>query len=77
MTDRAHDDDLLQLPGRERARLAAKLLKSLEEEPVPVAEAAWVVEIERRAREVLAGDVELEDWDDVKARLLARAQRPE
>lgn len=34
----------------------------------------WTTEIERRAREVLAGEAELEDWEDVRARMRARLQ---
>ena len=49
-------DQLLSLPSVDRARLAQLLLASLEERD-PGAEAAWNVEIDRRATELDAGQV--------------------
>lgn len=47
----------LELPGKQRARLVAEILASLEP-AVPEsnrADAVWIAEIERRARAALAG----------------------
>jgi putative addiction module component (TIGR02574 family) len=73
-------DDLLtaalDLPIRERARLARELLRSLDVGDDPVAAEAWTDELRRRLEEVKGAAVELEDWNDVRARLAAhRAQR--
>ena len=59
----------LKLPDRERARLAAEILASLDGAPDADAEAAWAVEVERRAAEVESGAAKLEPWDDVLARV--------
>jgi putative addiction module component (TIGR02574 family) len=45
----------LSLPVKERAELAGRLLKSLDELPEAEWEAAWVAESERRLKEVRAG----------------------
>jgi hypothetical protein len=41
------EDDALKLPARSRARLAERLIMSLEETEDPPAEREWLVEIER------------------------------
>jgi putative addiction module component (TIGR02574 family) len=78
MSDRAQEllREALTLSPNERADFAAELLASLDEtteNPADV-QAAWAVEIERRARRVLAGESAGESWQDVRdriARLLA------
>jgi hypothetical protein len=64
--------EALGLSDVERADLAAELLFSLEipidEDPWDV-RSLWGVEIEQRARRVIAGDVEGEDWPVVRQRL--------
>jgi putative addiction module component (TIGR02574 family) len=47
----------LKLPPRDRARLAERLLLSLDEEIDPDAEALWVREAERRLDELRSGKV--------------------
>jgi Putative addiction module component len=71
-----HPDDLrreaLALPESERADLAAELLVSLEaptDEDMSVIRSSWAVEIERRARRVLAGEAASQDWTTVRQRL--------
>ena len=62
--------EALSLPADERADVAAQLLASLddtEDDPADV-EATWAVEIERRARRVLAGQSEGIPWEDVRKR---------
>lgn len=56
----------------DRATLAGLLLESIEVEPDPDVEAAWAEEVERRLRQIDAGEVELVPWEDVKERLLGR-----
>ena len=58
----------LRLPESDRAKLANQLLESLDS-PEPKADEAWRVEVERRAREVLDGKVDLLDYDEVMAEL--------
>ena len=69
-------DDLrraaLALSADERAGLAAELLVSLEaptDEDPSVILSLWGAEIERRARRVIAGDAESQDWHVVRQRL--------
>lgn len=59
------------LSESDRAMLAGAMLESLEPKPTPEVKAAWSREIERRTREVDEGTVELIDWEDVRAELLA------
>lgn len=59
----------MQMTRSSRARLAEMLLVSLEEEDE--FEAAWGAEIERRVREIDAGEVELIPGEQVRAELRA------
>jgi putative addiction module component (TIGR02574 family) len=49
------EDDALRLPVRSRARLAERLIVSLEETEEPQAKREWLVEIERRSVELKSG----------------------
>ena len=60
----------LGLPEDERAKLANQLLDSLGM-PDEGASEAWRLEIERRARDVIEGKVELLDYDEVMAEMRA------
>jgi putative addiction module component (TIGR02574 family) len=51
------EDDALKLPARSRARLAERLIMSLEETAEPQAEREWLVEIERRSVKLKSGKV--------------------
>ena len=51
------EHEALKLPARARARLAHRLIKSLEGPPDPEAERLWVIEAERRASEMASGKV--------------------
>ncbi len=64
--------ELLKLPAQERARLATELVQSLDESEDPDAAAAWLEELDRRAREVVSGTAELEDWTKVRRRIELR-----
>jgi putative addiction module component (TIGR02574 family) len=69
-------DDLLPaalaLSMSERARLARELIESLDEETDEDATELWAREIERRVAEIRSGSVELEDWEEVRARIRRR-----
>lgn len=73
MTERAQDllREALALSPQERADVATELLASLDdsadEDPEAV-EAAWAMEIERRAHRVLSGDSSGEPWQTVRER---------
>jgi hypothetical protein len=63
--------EALGLPDAERADLAAELLISLEapDEDPTLVKSLWGAEIERRARQVIAGDAQSQDWSIVRERL--------
>jgi putative addiction module component (TIGR02574 family) len=63
----------LNLPEDERAALARDLIASLDGGSAdPGADAAWLTEIDRRAREVAEGNVTLADAADVHAEVASR-----
>ncbi len=66
--------EALHLPALDRAKLAHKLLLSLEEMSDPEIEEAWLNEAERRAAEIGQGLVQLIPAEEVsrKARALLR-----
>ena len=74
MTREAADlfEDALQLPESDRAELAGRLLESLDGVPDEGVEAAWAEEIERRIRQIDAGEVKTIPWQEVRAKLYAR-----
>jgi putative addiction module component (TIGR02574 family) len=52
------EEEALRLPVRSRARLAERLLASLDELPAdPAAGKLWLAEAERRAKELASGQV--------------------
>jgi putative addiction module component (TIGR02574 family) len=69
--------EALTLPIEERADVAAELLASLDDAETDLAnvEAEWAVEIERRARRVLAGESPGIPWDDVRRRAEANLRK--
>lgn len=60
----------LQLPTSDRAKLAERLLITLEEDDEILA--SWVAEAERRADAFDRGEMEVIDFDESIARLKAR-----
>ena len=58
----------MALPESDRADIAAELLASLPhpEGGLEIDSEEWLREIERRARSVVSGETELEDWDTVE-----------
>jgi len=71
VTRESHEviDAALRLSTKERAEVIAKLIASLDGERDEDVEAAWAAEIERRARGVLAGEGEFEDWKKIREQL--------
>jgi len=68
------EDDALKLSNEDRARLAVRLLASLEEEvesPEEI-EKVWLAEVERRFQELRDGVVQGVPGTDVFARLRAK-----
>jgi putative addiction module component (TIGR02574 family) len=61
-----------ELPEAERAELAGLLLESIEEEADQDIEVAWAEEVERRLRQLDAGEVKTIPWEEVRAKLHAR-----
>lgn len=68
-------EDALRLEPNDRAQLAAQLLASLDEGEEQV-EAAWAVEIQRRAAEARENPDDDEDWrvvlDEIQREVLSR-----
>jgi hypothetical protein len=67
-------DDALALDDDDRARLAARLVESLDGDVDEDAASAWVVEIERRLRRIETGEATLLPMDEAVARLQRAAR---
>ena len=70
MADSARDLEslALQLPSKDRARLAERLISSLDSQVDPEAEALWLEEAERRLAELDAGETQAIPADEVFAK---------
>jgi hypothetical protein len=68
--------DALGLTDDERADVALELVASLDGPRDSDAEGAWVVEIERRARRVLAEPGGGEEWSVVRAAIESKLRQP-
>jgi Putative addiction module component len=68
--------EALDLTDEERADVALELVASLDGPRDPNADDAWVVEIERRARGVLADADGGQEWSVVRAELESKLRRP-
>ena len=68
--------EALSLSDEERADVALELVASLDGPRDADAEDAWVVEIERRARRVLADPEGGEDWATARADIESKLRRP-
>jgi len=62
-------EQALDLPESDRAKIATRLLESLDPKAQADVDAAWAAEIERRCAAVDAGELETHDWNDVRARI--------
>ena len=67
--------EALRLTPRQRARLAAELLASIEGEPDEGADAAWGAEIERRAKLAVTGKSSGTEWSIVQTRIQKSTRR--
>ncbi len=67
--------EALELPDAERAELAAELMASFDGPSDPDVDAAWAVEIERRADKVLSGESQGVPWDEVRERVERELRR--
>ena len=65
-------DDALILPPEQRLALAFRLLKSVESEDDPGAEAAWDSELARRLERIESGNDPGRPADDVLAEIRAK-----
>jgi putative addiction module component (TIGR02574 family) len=67
--------DALELPVKERAAMAHRLIRSLDGPPDRDSEEAWKKEIDRRLKRYRAGESKMVSWEEVKDQLrkLARA----
>lgn len=70
MTTDQIEQELLKLPASDRARLAERLIASLDEDTE--IEAAWVAEIRRRDAELKTGTVESIPLEDALASIRER-----
>ncbi|MBS0557364.1 MAG: addiction module protein [Proteobacteria bacterium] len=72
MKSNALEKEALELPVAKRAKLAQRLLASLEELSEGEAEKLWLDEASRRAREIDAGRVKLVTATELERRVRAR-----
>lgn len=63
-------EEALALPADERARVAARLIDSLDPADEPDVDAAWRGEVTRRVRELDDGTVETVDWLEARRQIL-------
>ena len=56
----------------ERLQLIDELAAGVPDDQPPRLSKLWLQEIQRRSAEIDGGDVETEDWADVKARLFSK-----
>lgn len=66
------EEDALHLPQEDRARLALRLLESLDEEFTTDADKLWANEVSRRAQEIDEGKVDLISAEKLEERVNAR-----
>ena len=72
------EKDIMRLPAKDRARLAVRLLSSLEEttESPEEIEKLWIADAERRFQELRDGIVQGIPAQEVFAELRAKRKRP-
>jgi hypothetical protein len=69
MKPAAIEKEALHLPIEARAKLAQRLLESLDDLSEQDAERVWLVEAERRAREIDEGKVQLVSSEELERRV--------
>jgi putative addiction module component (TIGR02574 family) len=70
MTTNQIEQELMKLPAADRARLAERLIASLDEDAE--VEAAWVTEVRRRDEELRSGTVEAIPVEDALTTIRTR-----
>jgi len=70
MTTEQMEQELMKLPSADRARLAERLIASLDEDAE--VEAAWIAEVRRRDEELLSGAVESIPLEDALTTIRTR-----
>jgi putative addiction module component (TIGR02574 family) len=70
MTTDQMEHELLKLPATERARLAERLIASLDEDSA--VEAAWIAEVRRRDEEIRSGVVKAIPVEDALSSIRTR-----
>jgi putative addiction module component (TIGR02574 family) len=65
--------DALKLSQKDRAKLAARLLDSLDTDKADEIEAAWAAEIEKRIEELESGKVKAIPWSVAWKEIVERA----
>lgn len=66
---------VLALPPGQRAALAHRILESLEAPAEAGVENAWVVELERRARDLAEGKANAVSWPEARVGILEELKR--
>lgn len=66
----------LGLSSKDRARLATRLIESLDGEKESGVDAAWDAEIKRRMEEVKSGKAKFVSWEKVRAELRRIVRKP-
>lgn len=69
------ETQVLSLPAEERARLAHTIIASIEDRSDGDVEEAWIREIDRRAEQIMRGEVELVPGDEVFRKAFERLRR--
>jgi putative addiction module component (TIGR02574 family) len=72
MNAKTVEEKALELPAQDRAKLAERLLESLDDLPERDVEALWLEVAERRAKEIDDGSVELVTPEELDRRVKAR-----
>ena len=72
MKSNAIEEEALELPAARRAKLAQRLLESLDQLSAEEAEKLWLSEAARRARELEAGKVQPVTAEELERRVKAR-----
>jgi len=63
----------VQLGEKERLEVVERLLASLDSQQEKDVDSAWATEVERRSRQIKAGDVRAVPWSTVKSKARKRA----
>ena len=66
--------DAMNMPAKDRAAVAERLIRSLDGPPDRDVEAAWKKEIDRRLKSLRSGKVRMVPWETVRDGLRKRAR---